>query len=616
VARLFVDGLRIGSVGNIGSDCFPATGTFALAASDFAGLAADGTLEIEAANSPTVSAFCVLNRHTLRLSYDVPLERLDFGTVYLGYERTLPVVIKNDGRAELTVTSIAVDDPAISLGAGSAIVPAFGAVTIPVSYVPTGAGPLSGSLRIDSDDPDEPSITIDLAGTALGAPVAEVDPPAVKAALPPRTDTVVTRTVRLRNAGESDLIWTADLFESLGSPPVAREWSALPKGDESDNGAGSLAIERAGGPDAFGYRFEDSNEFGGPGFDWIDIEMSGMVVPLADDDANSGPIRLSFEFPFYGTDFGFVYISDNGWLSFSSDKTSYSNPDSLPNAGLSVPENLIAPFWDDLDVGAGTVTYFDDGTRFVVQYTGVDRFASPAELTFQMILYPSGKIVFQYLSMEGTLDSATVGMQNADRTIGLLVAYNDPYVGDRLAVEFTPVAAWATAAPLAGSVPPGGSDEILLTFDGSDLDDGDLAAVLLVRSNDPARGEISIPIDLHVGIVDLEDFEIHPETINLPSRGRTIRATIQLPAPYDPRDVVAESVSLYGALFTEPGSLEIRDTNGDGIDEAILRFDRQAFAEFVPAGDLVPVTITGEVDGQTWFQGTTQVRIRRRAGRR
>ena len=280
VARLFVDGLRIGTVGNVGSDCFPATGTIALAASDFAGLAADGTLEIEVANSPTVFAFCVINRHSIRLSYDTPLERLDFGTVYLGYERTLPIVIKNDGRAELRVTSIATDEPTITLGAASATVPPFGEITIPVRYAPDAVAPLSGLLRIDSDDPDEPTLRIELAGTALGAPVAEVDPPAVKAALPPWSGDA-TKTVRLHNTGESDLIWNADLYENLTSAQAVEEWSALPKGDESDNGAGSLSIERAGGPDAFGYRFEDSDQSGGPGFDWVDVEDSGVAVPLA-----------------------------------------------------------------------------------------------------------------------------------------------------------------------------------------------------------------------------------------------------------------------------------------------------------------------------------------------
>ena len=125
-----------------------------------------------------------------------------------------------------------------------------------------------------------------------------------------------------------------------------------------------------------------------------------------------------------------------------------------------------------------------------------------------------------------------------------------------------------------------------------------------------------LQIDPLVGVIDLERFEIYPETVNLSSRGRTIRASIQLPPLYDPRDVVAGSVALYGELYAEPGSLEIADENGDGIDEAILRFDRQVFAELVPEGDLVPVTITGEVDGQTWFQGTTQVRIRRRSANR
>jgi hypothetical protein len=610
VARILVDGVDFGAVGNTDSDCFPAVGAFALAASDLAGLVSDGAIDVEIANSPTVGTFCVVNRHTVRLSYDTPLEQLNLGTVFLGYERTHPLIIKNDGRAELRVTSIAVDTPEIAVGSSSVTIPPFASVEVPVTYTPLAIGPLAATLAIASNDPDEPELTIEIVAEALEAPAAAVDPAFVEAALPPRGDRVRTETLRLTNTGGSDLVWTTDLFEIFGPPPVAKDWSERPKGDEVDNGAGALAIERTGGPDAFGYQFADSDRPNGPAFDWIDVSESGIPIPISEDDENSGPIRVGFGFPFYGTTHDFVNISTNGWLSFSSEKTSYSNPDSLPNAGFSIPENLIAPFWDDLDPGgAGSIHYLADGSRFIVQYNGVGRFASSAALTFQVVLYPSGKIVFNYLSMLGALDSATIGIQNEDRTIGLLVAYNESYVHDGLAVEIAPIAPWSAVAPASGVLPAGGFTDIEVELSSSELDAGEYLAEVLIRSNDPVNGEIRVPVTLRAAEVELDSFEIRPRIVNTRSRGRTIRASLQLPPAYDPRDVDVSSVSLYGVLFAEHHPVEFADENGDGIEEIILRFDRRRFVQLLPEGEEVAVTISGEVAGEVWFAGTTTVRV-------
>jgi hypothetical protein len=107
-------------------------------------------------------------------------------------------------------------------------------------------------------------------------------------------------------------------------------------------------IDGRGGPDAFGYRWLDSDESGGPTFAWEDITGTGDLLALTGDDATSAPIDMGISFPFYGSSFTQVRVSTNGFLSFTDASTEFGNQP-LPNSGG--PANLVAPFWDDLNIG-------------------------------------------------------------------------------------------------------------------------------------------------------------------------------------------------------------------------------------------------------------------------
>ena len=80
-------------------------------------------------------------------------------------------------------------------------------------------------------------------------------------------------------------------------------------------------ITDAGGPDNFGYTWIDSDEQGGPTYEWVDISSIGVPLTLGDDD-NQGPFDLGFDFSFYGNDFSSLYICSNGFLSFTSTSSS------------------------------------------------------------------------------------------------------------------------------------------------------------------------------------------------------------------------------------------------------------------------------------------------------
>ncbi|MBD3169356.1 MAG: T9SS type A sorting domain-containing protein [candidate division Zixibacteria bacterium] len=190
----------------------------------------------------------------------------------------------------------------------------------------------------------------------------------------------------------------------------------------------------SGGPDAYGYVWIDSEEPGGPVYDWVDITGNGTQIVMDDDD-NQGPFGMDFTFNFYGTDFDAFRICSNGFLSFTDSSSPYSN---LPIPGSSAPLNLVAGFWDDLNPNqGGAIYYYTSADSTIVSYINVPHWSSGGVYTFQIILHSSGQIIYQYNSMGSQTNSATVGIQNNDGSIGLQVVYNQSYVVDELAVRFS-----------------------------------------------------------------------------------------------------------------------------------------------------------------------------------
>ena len=178
---------------------------------------------------------------------------------------------------------------------------------------------------------------------------------------------------------------------------------------------GAPVILGTGGPDVFGYSWKDSDEPGGPAYNWIEIDGIGTPIAFNGDDQNLGPFPIGFDFPFYGTDFPTFRACTNGWLSFTSTATAFTNY-ALPST--SAPFNLLAVFHDDLTfTSTGDAFYHYDGTRLIVEYKAVPRLTSGGPYTFQVHLYPSGRIEYHYQTMAGTrLNEATIGIQNADGT--------------------------------------------------------------------------------------------------------------------------------------------------------------------------------------------------------
>jgi hypothetical protein len=186
-------------------------------------------------------------------------------------------------------------------------------------------------------------------------------------------------------------------------------------------GAGDFSVQATGGPDAFGYTWDDAASYA-----WVDTS-GGTSIPSLRDDDWVGPYNIGFTFSFYGQNYTQFYLDSNGYIGFDNTQTQpYSANSRLPSPHR--PNSLIAPFWDDLDPSqGGTVryrTFGSPGSQYlVVEWSGVPRWGTSDAQSFELILYEgSNNIKFQYPSTRqgtgGDLRSATAGIENSDGTIG------------------------------------------------------------------------------------------------------------------------------------------------------------------------------------------------------
>ncbi|HEX2898032.1 MAG TPA: serine protease, partial [candidate division Zixibacteria bacterium] len=169
-----------------------------------------------------------------------------------------------------------------------------------------------------------------------GPPVADVAPLSLNVFLPGGDST--ERNIVITNDGQGELSWDASvifldkrnkLFEQLTQVGEVQPASfQYPEGffdyediKGFDDPRDGYPVEKdAGGPDAFGYVWVDSDELGGPVFSWVDISGTGTdVISALNDDNFSGPYNIGFNFPFYTNNYNQLYVGSNGIIGFAAD---------------------------------------------------------------------------------------------------------------------------------------------------------------------------------------------------------------------------------------------------------------------------------------------------------
>jgi hypothetical protein len=182
-----------------------------------------------------------------------------------------------------------------------------------------------------------------------------------------------------------------------------------PAGGFSTLEVDSSAAAETGGPDWYGYTWND-----GAPFSWIDAASGGTDAGLGDEEWPNlaGPIDLPFPFRFYEDVYTKIWIAPYGYAAFSEDYQPVNQQNPFPSS--SRPNRLVAPFWTVIALSNsspdGRVYYQSGGTApnryFVVEWHNVaggkssDSSGGDEKYRFEAVFYENGDILFQYHTMK------------------------------------------------------------------------------------------------------------------------------------------------------------------------------------------------------------------------
>ncbi len=176
--------------------------------------------------------------------------------------------------------------------------------------------------------------------------------------------------------------------------------------------AGAIPVGRrvtlswTSGETLYGFPHDDvSVRSSSTGFDDISSTGTPVVFPGVTPDDEIGSIVTTFRAPFFGRLVGErISVSTNGYVTFGpANRNNYLDV-ALPTAKL---EPLsIAPYWEDLILTNGGVHWqlkpSGGDEVLIIQWTNAAT-TTATGLTFQLKLFSTGRVDFEYLTMPATL---------------------------------------------------------------------------------------------------------------------------------------------------------------------------------------------------------------------
>ncbi|KAJ4461016.1 putative choice-of-anchor D domain [Paratrimastix pyriformis] len=224
-----------------------------------------------------------------------------------------------------------------------------------------------------------------------------------------------------------------------------------------------------------------------PALDWVEMDGTNGTVAYPGANTFNGyqEISLPFTFPFYEGEYTTVSVSGNAFLTFGTAGRGEYNNAAIPST--SAPNALIAVRWQTgggASSPASKLLVNITAERVIVEYFNLVSYWDHSKgYTMQAILYPSGAIKLQYLSVPAGDATGAVGIENGAGTRGIQICRNTascPQAGT--AVMFTP-SAWVERVEPTGPVD--------LAVGGSTL-----VNVLVNQAGLTAAGNVSLPLRL------------------------------------------------------------------------------------------------------------------------
>jgi len=298
-------------------------------------------------------------------------------------------------------------------------------------------------------------------------------------------------------------------------------------------------------------------------YGFIDISH-GNGTALDPFDDGSTEVVLPFDLPFYDGSLNTLWVGNNGGIvvgDVQQSIPSFEFPLPYVNPIGPIKGSLILPFWDDLGAGAGNVYWLAIGDtpprHAVIQWNRPHFLGDDDALaSFEVWLGEDGTISFQYQNTTfGDPDnpdwdnggSATIGLQNADGSIGNQYSYDTASLTPPQAIDWVATHPQFASASASTTIEP-------------------LQPATLAVNPDPLSASVdlgSAPVDVPVVIANAGQVDLHWSVTEAP--GGTAEAIAHAPsstvaAAADPH---ARSASYRQAVQT---AVPIRASETAGCD--------------------------------------------------
>lgn len=157
------------------------------------------------------------------------------------------------------------------------------------------------------------------------------------------------------------------------------------------------------------------------------LPLTATSPALSSGTLNEGlysSIPLGFDFFYLGRKINTVQTSTNGWMVLGTNQSTVSVAANNLTS-FSLPNDILAPLWDDLDMASGSFRYQTIGVApnriFTAEWRNVEWNwnSNSAVISFQVKLFEtSGIIQFEYAQEPGVVSgaSATIGIRGLDFT--------------------------------------------------------------------------------------------------------------------------------------------------------------------------------------------------------
>ena len=431
-------------------------------------------------------------------------EIVDFGSVVVGEEKSLDIVLANIGLGKIkNITIDFSNNTSSELINNSWIsdISAKGEVTLDVTYKPVSAGVLSSVVTISGTNQDSPmeqpvTYTFVINAVAIDPPVANLTP----------------ATASYPGLDGGDVVNGSVTISNIGVYPLKYY---VPGKAQSNLNTENNYVHK------FGYSFTSD-----PGqYNWVDISTTGIKVNNKVNDTwvrNSlYQVPLNFSFPFFGQREDSIYLTRFGILAFDKMGTFSRTPlvfkDIDEGWGPGNPERFISAFGVtsvNLAIG-GNVYYKHFVDKFIVQWDNLveQTWMGPGgTITFQIVLFENGDIHYYY--KDNTWDSYTIqssaliDIEDLTLNDGLLISDNQwdspmyginiPMAGDAFIIRNPGLGIITSVDKPTGVVVAGSSATINYTIDTKNLAEGNYTELLNFVTNDPVGMVASHAIDLSI----------------------------------------------------------------------------------------------------------------------